>query len=555
MGLDQSKFESRCQTEIQSEPQNELEKFWYKLKHFIILLNGQILRGDSTHGPERAFGALMRCILECDKFNAVSRGDDDAPHGDDCQELLTEIQAARFARDILRSAVGEYRGRVASLEMAVNALCNNGKDLAMIGDASEKSHPAKHPIIKIKVTHKRNDSTSEQQRSKIYDRRAWLHVRTNKSKLPKRCFAVLSVGVLCFYREELPRPHKLIGQLFLVGAKVGYSEDVSVNSSHTAYSTGKLAKEEGSIISSEGNSNISIDATQPTMKRPKYIIFVVSKDKKCGERHLCFTDGDDYAFWRDSLVLAVQSCSTSRMLGGDNPTSTDETISSDRQQLHPSAQKTTSTSLMPIFTPPFRSPSFSEPDRDGITWVALPATSALEQAGNLQTRGYANTNISSRLSSSVMPTLSAFRIASSRIMGESSITSTISSIPGRAMSTASRHLPKKFTSNNSSNGSTISDSNRSGSDMIEDHVVSTPMVPTVELELQFSTLHHVYLRNDSQKQALATVRATCIQRFNLSGGAKGQETIKLDALKGEVRRDTFECMCDVVRRPERRATI
>eukprot|EP00571_Detonula_confervacea_P007091 CAMPEP_0172325504 /NCGR_PEP_ID=MMETSP1058-20130122/54217_1 /TAXON_ID=83371 /ORGANISM="Detonula confervacea, Strain CCMP 353" /LENGTH=1046 /DNA_ID=CAMNT_0013042073 /DNA_START=110 /DNA_END=3246 /DNA_ORIENTATION=- len=556
-GLGQSKFENEGKARMHSD-------FWYKLKHFNFSLNGRILRGQSVHGPERFFAALMRCILECDKSNAVSRGRD----AEQDDNFMTEIQAARYARDILKVTVGEYRGRALSLEMAVKALCKNGKDLAVIGDANSTKEA---PIIKINASsciQIRNDSTVEQLRSKNCDRREWLQIRTSGSKSSKRYFAVLSVGVLCFYREKHPIPHKLIEQLYLVGAKVGtweHTEDAP-----TAHPTGNLENAEGSMISSECNSNQSSKAPRETMKRPKYIIHVVSKDKKRGRRQLCFIDYEQFSEWRDALVSVVESCSSSRVLGVDNPTSMDE-LSSEQQQPSPSARG--STSLTSTYTRPSRSSSTSEPDNDGITWVTFPAASALEQATSMKmtssrlqigeialpTLSAFRATTSRRLSNSypMMPSLSAFRVVSSRLMtsSESSITSTISSIPGRAMSAASRRLPKKIASSNRSTGGTISDGNRSDSERtMEDDIVLNIVEPTVELEIQFSTFHHLAVK----KQVLTTIRASCIQRFHLSGGkrgglTKGQEIIKLDAAKGMVRRNIFESMYDVERRPKRRA--
>ena len=59
----------------------------------------------------------------------------------------------------------------------------------------------------------------------------------------------------------------------------------------------------------------------------------------------------------------------------------------------------------------------------------------------------------------------------------------------------------------------------------------------------------------------STIRASCIQRFYLSGGKRGkfrkeQEVVKLDAAKGKVSERVFEDMYDVKKRPrERRITL
>ena len=114
-------------------------------------------------------------------------------------------------------------GRVSAIGMAVKSLCNNRKGLVKI----ESQTPIESPIIKIKVSahqKKEDDSNVDHRRSKVHDRREWIHVRASKSSSPKRSFVVLSVGVLCFYKEAFPRPHKLIEQFILSGTRVGYYE-------------------------------------------------------------------------------------------------------------------------------------------------------------------------------------------------------------------------------------------------------------------------------------------------------------------------------------------
>lgn len=489
---------------------NELEDFWGALKRYTFSFNGrQVFRGNSIHGPERTFGALTRCILECDKSNNIATG-----------ASMTEMQAARFVRDILRTTVGEYSQRAASLEVAVNALCHNKKDLAVIRVANENESnygsaaPPDAPIIKISVSnynHNQNDLSPVHQR--FYDKREWLHVRANNSKYPRRCFAILSVGVLCFYREAYPRPHKLIGQLFLVGARIGFRTNSEFgssgfgpdSSSHTADSMmGK--KEEGSLMSSESNSNHSSDVPQCTMKRPKFIIYVSSKEKKGGERHLCFTDYEQFSEWRDALVLAVDSCSSSPSQGVENPTSMDELLSERQQQPHESNEGASSTALA-MYTSPSRLPLL-ETDEDGITWITRPGAACTLQDSSMKvsTRLLSSFASSRRGSGNFMPYTSILRLASSRmILGpDSSMSSTVRAVS--AVSAISKRMPKskkKFTPKANVEGAAATDSIRSCGDIIENDGLIEPMAPTVELEVKFSRFHHLCLQKDAQKNELA----------------------------------------------------
>ena len=76
------------------------------------------------------------------------------------------------------------------------------------------------------------------------------------------------------------------------------------------------------------------------------------------------------------------------------------------------------------------------------------------------------------------------------------ITSTISSIPGRAMSIASRHF-------STTNNETSDDVTRAkDDDLLDDDVVlTTSDNPTVKVEMQFSTFHYLYTKNASDKPA------------------------------------------------------
>ena len=454
------------------EPQNELERFWHKLKDFEFILNEQLLRGYSIHGPERIFGTLMRIIIQCEN----STSDDN----------VSEIQAAKYARDILKVTAFEYMGRVSAIGMAVKSLCNNRKGLVKI----ESQTPIESPIIKIKVSahqKKEHDSNVDHRRSKVDDRREWIHVRASKSSSPKRSFVVLSVGVLCFYKEAFPRPHKLIEQFILSGTRVGYYEqtgDIPDNSSVSS------AGREGSMISSEVNSNLS-SSDAPKMKT-RYVIFVESKDRKRGRRQLCFGDYEQFIGWRHALVSAIEGCSSPQQLLEDvNPLSMDE--------LHDQRPPPQST-LAQMFQ-----------DNDGITWYSLPSTpqrhkarthhSSFIRSSRLLSKGEMPSALSRRVSDSywTTTTLSAFHWASMRLLmnpESKGITSTISSIPGRAMSIASRHF-------STTNNETSDDVTRAkDDDLLDDDVVlTTSDKPTVKVEMQFSTFHYVYTKNASDKPA------------------------------------------------------
>lgn len=494
----------------QTGSKDELASFWRNIENLTIELNGELFLASSLCCPHRVFGFLTRSILESDRSSTLS-------HQNQSMKI-SEIQASKHARDVLRS-VGKNDEKIAHLRAAVGVLCGDKNDAVVIEDAKAEEPP----IIKVNVTSNKHQSSSGQPNLDI-DRREWVYVRRKKSKSARRYFAVLSVGVLCLYKEELPRPHRLQSQLLLVGAVIGtrdHSNPIEV-SSHTN-------EEVSSHSSGYHSSNLSNDGpASPSLKNPNYTIYIKGRENaKWVEKQLCFTKFETFAAWRDVLVNSIEtSSSTSNVLSFDGA---DEQSTGD---VHVDQKSTP--------------PGTSSPDIDGISWIPLSAASA---AGDLHVRSSRLQNMKSRFLES-LPPLPPLQISSPKF-GDRKHSYPVSLLSSAA-SLASKQLSRKMLP------SRASSSDLTTPTPAED-TVEKPSRATVEIEVQVTKLYTVFL-NDAVGPSMCTIRSTHTGRFACSGGKKGrlekkQELIKLETLRGNVDKGAFKLAFDSKSLPRRRKTI
>lgn len=487
----------------QTTPRDELACFWRNLENLNVELNGELFQASSLCCPHRVFGFLTRSILEHDRASVLTH-----------QSLvtkITEIQASKYARDCLRS-VGENDEKIAHLRTAVGVLCGDKNDAVAIEDAKEPLS-----IIKINVTSNKHQISLVQQNLSV-DRREWVHVRRKKSKSARRYFAVLSVGVLCLYKEEFPRPHKLQSQLLLVGADIGTREQSNLElSSHTN-------EDVSSHSSGFHSSTLSNDGpASPSLKNPSYTIYIKGRENgKWVERQLCFTKFETFAAWRDVLVNAIEtSSSTSNVLSFDDGVNEQST-----GEVHVDQKSTP--------------PGTSSPDVDGISWIPLSAASA---AGDLHVRSSRLQNIKSRFLESIPP-LPTLQISSPKFGDRKR---------SHPVSLLSSQLSRKMLS------SRTSSSDLTTPTPADDITEEKPSRATVEIEMQVTKLYTVFL-NDAVGPSMCTIRSAHTEKFACSGGKKGrlekkQALIKLETLRGNVDRDAFKLAFDSKSVPRRRKTI
>eukprot|EP00986_Skeletonema_menzelii_P001777 scaffold488_cov142-Skeletonema_menzelii.AAC.16 len=497
----------------QTAPKNGLAYFWRNLENLTIELNEELFQASSLCCPHRVFGFLARSILEHDRSSALSYQNQSSK--------ISEIQASKYARDVLKS-IGKHKEKIDYLRASVGILCGDKNDAVVIKDAEEKL-----PIVRTNVTSNTNRISNVQPNLGV-DRREWVYVRRKKNRHARRYFAVLSVGVLCLYKAELPRPHRLKSQLLLVGADIGTREQTNPIevSSHTN-------EDLSSHSSGYNSSNVSYDApASPSMKNPNYIIYIKGREHgKWIEQQLCFTKLETFVAWRDVLVNAVEASSSP-----SNALSFDGQVNEQATDERHVDQNTTP-------------PGTSGPDVNGISWIALSVAS---NAGDLHVRSSRLQNMTVvKAASRLLESLPPLQISSPKFGGRKH--SYAVSLLSSAASLASKQLSRKTLHSRASSSDLTPPS-------IAEHTLEKPPTrATVEIEVQVTKLHTVSL-NDAVGPPMCTVRSTHIERFACSGGKKGrlekkQELIKLETLRGNVDRSAFKLAFDSKRVPCRRNTM
>lgn len=228
-----------------------IEQLRRDLQRDSIVINLELFRGGSGHGPEKIIGALARNIV------AISRS---ATAGS-TRYSIPECKAFAYARDILLSINRTRSG--GDSYFCIDTLCKN-LDLIVTVPSSREAEP-----LTINVELDENDDSTDYS---INDKSGWIRTRNRLQRSWRKRFFVLSEGTLSFYRNATPRPHRLRGQMVVTDATISVDK----------------AKEKPGV----------------------FILSVVTKDGLEG-RHMHFNNEDKLLSWVHALECTAKGKSSS----------------------------------------------------------------------------------------------------------------------------------------------------------------------------------------------------------------------------------------------------
>ena len=251
---------------LETDISSGVEQLWKDLLRDSVEINGEVLYGESFHGPDRIVGKLMHQILSTDR-SRYRKGN--VSCSDREQNRITEAQAISYARDIL-SASDRTRSGGDSYYCAEN-LCLN-RNLVVICPSCTEANP-----LSISVCVTEGDETSRQVCSSSHDSNdisGWVSTRRSSSEPWSREFLVLSQNVLSCYTdagaERLSQD-----QVLLTGAKISVS---SYSKQHSLYA-----------------------GVQPSTRLFAWqVVRVTEKDTNL-IKDLLFENEFDFLLWKDSL--------------------------------------------------------------------------------------------------------------------------------------------------------------------------------------------------------------------------------------------------------------
>ncbi|KAL7536245.1 hypothetical protein ACHAXR_007017 [Thalassiosira sp. AJA248-18] len=232
---------------VETDISSSVEQLWKDLLRDSVEINGEVLVGESFHGPERIVGKLTQQILSLD---AAILGVGSNQSSDWERTRISEAQAISYSRDILL-ACDRTRSGGDSYFCAEN-LCLN-RNLVVLCPSSTEASP-----LSIKVSGCKGIKDPD-----MTDISGWVFARSSSGKPWKRQYLVLSHSVLSCYAEADPKPHRLLEQVMLQGAKIGNSQSMQ----------------------KEKQANL---------------INITTKDGQVVREYL-FEDEFDFLFWQDSL--------------------------------------------------------------------------------------------------------------------------------------------------------------------------------------------------------------------------------------------------------------
>ena len=299
---------------VENDISSCVEQLWKDLLRDSVMINDQVLMGDSFHGPERIVGQLTQEILASNAGATLPFQDDEQgnassnttnhvqqqrihTNGNKQQQhestRISEAQAILYARDILLAS-GRTRSGGDSYFCAEN-LCLN-RNLIVLCPSSCEASP-----LSIQVSEKQQQGTKE---DGLFDLSGWAYARSssssgsNNSKPWRRQYLMLSShGVLSCYGESNPKPHQLIEQVILKGAKVEQQYNCS---SQTNFAKQKQQSKYTNATKIPPNSDKS------SVKEGGNIVYIATKDGGVVREYL-FDDEFDFLYWFDSFKKASSS--------------------------------------------------------------------------------------------------------------------------------------------------------------------------------------------------------------------------------------------------------
>jgi PH domain len=195
----------------ESTVEMSVDQLWRDLQRDSVSINGVVYRGDSSHGPERIFGALTRSIMSTARKSGTTGTQSD----------LRESKALVYSRDILLAGNRTRSG--GDSYFCVDALCSN-LDLVVVVPSGIEVEP-----VEILIT---EDDSDESLHNRFYDKSDWIRTKSKLQRGWRRHFVVLSEGMLSYYEGATPRPHGLRGQQVLADATISISKVSSKQSSN-----------------------------------------------------------------------------------------------------------------------------------------------------------------------------------------------------------------------------------------------------------------------------------------------------------------------------------
>ena len=244
-----------------------VDQLYKDLQRDTVKINEEIFQGGDGHSPEKIIGAITREIMKFDRSSPLHAADQE--HARRQKNLISELQALSFARDILLSGNRTRSG--GDSYFCVDTLCHH-QELVVTVPNSLEAEP-----WRVTITHAIPSKTSGNVYS-LNDRSGWLKTRSKPQKSWKRRFFVFSEGTLSYYEKAQPRPQGLRGQINLV--------DCHVNATRVS----KTMK--GEDVLDENKSRI-------------FLVSIVNREGGL-ERQILFDDAHKFLAWAHSFEAAIQ---------------------------------------------------------------------------------------------------------------------------------------------------------------------------------------------------------------------------------------------------------
>ena len=228
---------------VENEMSSCVEQLWKDLLRDTVDINGELLSGDSFHGPGRIIGKLTQSILS--SSNGATRHSDLHDNYLSNQDgRMTEAQAIAYARDILLAS-GRTRSGGDSYFCAEN-LCLNRK-LVVLCPASSQVEPLSIQVVSTKF---QKDGTTNDSTTRTVSGTAF--TKRNSGKAWTRQRLVLSNGVLSCYAEEETEPRTLLEKVMVQGANVNISRIDTKDHSKTTKLSEPISGHIATITTSDG---------------------------------------------------------------------------------------------------------------------------------------------------------------------------------------------------------------------------------------------------------------------------------------------------------------
>jgi len=209
------KNNSTSQAFIEDVLATSVKQLQKDLQRDVVHINERVYRGgdeDSSMCMELIIGGLAQSIMEKDEASSYSSS-----------SRITEIQAIAFARDILLACNRTRSG--GDMFFTIQALCAQ-PDLVVV---CPRSVNATDSPLSINVKNLCNVSRKLSLNPfNLNEKTDWVYTRTSVDQQWEKSYCILSgEGLLfSFYAHELPKPHKLRGQILLDGAVTGVNKTI-----------------------------------------------------------------------------------------------------------------------------------------------------------------------------------------------------------------------------------------------------------------------------------------------------------------------------------------